>query len=118
MDIRGRDLEECSVFELEGSLDLHSVHDLKNLFHHLKNKNKNIIFDFSAVKKIDSSGIGCLMFGQKLLAKSDKKIKITNLNSQVKIIFQITRGYEFFEIFDELERAISSTEKMNNKEAA
>ena len=41
---------------------------------------------------------------QKILANSDKKIKITNLNSQVKIIFQITRGYEFFEIFDELEK--------------
>ena len=117
MDIRGRELEECSVFELEGSLDLHSVHDLKNLFLHLKNQNKNVIFDFSAVKTIDSSGIGCLMFGQKLLANNEKKIKITNLNPRVRIIFQITRGFEVFEIFDELDRAISSTEISKRKAA-
>ena len=117
MDIRGRELEFCSVFELEGSLDLHSIHDLKLLFKHAKDKDQDIIFDFSAIKYIDSSGIGCLMFGQKLLTESGRSLKIVNLSAQVKIIFQITRGYEVFEIFDEIENAISAA-GISNKEAA
>lgn len=120
MDIRGREFEGWTLIEFDGSLDLHIIQDFKNLFKHLSKQNKNILFDFKNLKKIDSSGISCLMFGQKILFSNNLKFRISNLNPAVKIVFQITRGYEIFDIYDELEYAISdnvSIEK-NKQEVA
>ena len=117
MEIRGKEYNNWSLFELDGALDLHSIHDLKSLFKHLCNQDKNVLLDFDKVRSVDSSGISCLMFGQKLLSDSGKKLRIAKLSSSVKIIFQITRGYEVFEIYDELSYAAQPGELDQEKAA-
>ena len=118
MEISGREVNGWSLFELDGSFDLHSIHDIKNLFKHLCHQPNNIIFDFSKVKKIDSSGISCLLYGQKLLKRFNKEFRITRLKNDIKIIFQVTRGFESFDIFDEIEKAAESIEKISSKQVA
>ena len=106
MDIRGREYKGWNLIELEGSLDLHSIQDFKTLFNHLANQDKNILFDLKHVKNVDSSGIACLMYGQKVLSRKNINLRFSNLNPAVKIVFQITRGYEIFEIFDDIDFAV------------
>ena len=117
MEIRGKEYNNWNLFELEGPLDLHSVHDLKNLFIHLKRQNKNVLLDFGDVKKVDSTGITCLMFGNKILADAGLKLRIANLLPGVKIVFQITRGFEVFEIFDEVSYAAEAVDIEDKKVA-
>ena len=118
MEIRGKEYNNWNLFELDGSLDLHSVHDLKNLFKQLRDQERNVVLDFKNVRKVDSSGIGCLIFCQKILNASDKSLRIVNLSDRVRIVFQITRGFEIFEIYDELKFAVESYDINKDKQAA
>ena len=118
MEIRGKEHNNWNLFELDGSLDLHSVHDLKNLFKQLCEQGRNVVLDFKNVRKVDSSGIGCLIFCQKILNSSDKSLRTVNLSDQVRIVFQITRGFEIFDIYDEVNFAVEQNDINIDKQAA
>jgi len=117
LEIRGRDHNNWNLFELDGSLNLHSVNVLKSLFKQLKSQDKNVILDFTKIKKVDSTGISCLIYCQRVLAESGSELRIIGLCPSVKIIFQITRGYEIFSIYDDLKFAAENDDS-NLKEAA
>ena len=106
MEISGKEQNGWSVLQLDGSFDLHTIHDVKNVFKHLSKQDKNVLVDFTNVKSIDSSGVSCLVFCQRLLHKNENYLRIAGLNSKVRVIFQITRGFEIFDIFDEVDVAL------------
>ena len=106
MEIIGKEQNGWNVLQLDGSFDLHTIHDVKNVFKHLSTQGKNVLVDFTRVKSIDSSGVSCLVFCQKLLHQNEGALRIAGLNSKVRVIFQITRGFEIFDIYDEVEVAL------------
>ena len=108
MEISGKEQNGWSILQLDGSFDLHTIHDVKNIFKHLSTQGRNVLVDFTNVKNIDSSGVSCLVFCQKLLHKNEISLRIAGINSKVRVIFQITRGFEIFDIFDEVDVALEA----------
>jgi len=67
-----------------------------------------IIFDFKAVKFMDSSGIGFLVSVLKELAKKNGKLRLCNINGTIESILHQVQLYSFFEIYDSCEEALES----------
>ena len=66
---------------------------------------KNLLLDLS---KIDSSGLGALVF---LLQKASAKggtVKLACLQPRPRIIFEITKVFRVFEIYDTVDAALQS----------
>ena len=84
--------------------------DFKNDFLALiENGNtKKIIVDFSKVEFVDSSFLGAIVSGLKKITSLKGDIKILSLQSPVRAMFELTRLYKVFEIFDNKEDALNS----------
>jgi len=72
------------------------------------NKQNKIIINFEEVCFVDSSFLGALVEGLKKINEFKGDIKITGLHSSVRLMFELTRLYKVFEIFDNKNDAILS----------
>lgn len=69
---------------------------------------KKIVIDFETVDYIDSSFLGGIVTALKIMTKYNGDIKVVNLKPTVKALFEITRLYKVFEIFEKREDALLS----------
>ena len=86
------------------------VGNIENFYEKLMDKilkYKKVIFDFSDVKFIDSSGVGLLITFLKELNKRKISIKLCSLNKDLKNIFKKLNVFSFFEIYENCEEAIA-----------
>jgi anti-sigma B factor antagonist len=74
----------------------------------------NILLNLGDVRHIDSAGIGELMSCYTSVNNRGGKLKLLNLNKNVRNLLQITRLYTIFEVEDDEQRAVASFEKSSN----
>jgi anti-sigma B factor antagonist len=86
------------------------VKDFKNfLFNLIDNEQKKkIILDLSNVEFVDSSFLGAVVSGLKKVTAIKGDIKVVELQAPVRAMFELTRLYKVFEIFDNKQDAINS----------
>ncbi|MEM7106156.1 MAG: STAS domain-containing protein [Bacteroidota bacterium] len=116
--------EQYSVFELqEEKLDSVIAPDLKSQFIIMKNEGTaNLIFDLSAVKYVDSSGLSAILTGNRLwkgdgvfiLACVDspsiqKLIEISRLQTILTIMPTVDEGVDFV-LMEEIEKDLNKEE--------
>ena len=94
---------------LDERIDAHNSAELKDyLLGLLEKGNTQIIVNLGKVRFIDSSGLGALLSGQKnSLAKSGKLV-LTNIQTQVYSMFELTRLNRVFEIFADVDAVLKS----------
>ena len=68
----------------------------------------NVVVDLGGVKFMDSSGLGSLMGLLKCVSERGGDMKIARLQKKVRMVFEITRAYEVFDIFDSVEEALKA----------
>ncbi|MFO7820028.1 MAG: STAS domain-containing protein [Halanaerobacter sp.] len=79
--------DEIVILQLSGELDMATVEPLVNKVLEIKEEYQKIIFDFSEVAFVDSTGVGNII---KLLQDNDDlDYAITNLREEVEEIFTI-----------------------------
>jgi len=69
---------------------------------------RNILLNLGDVRHIDSAGIGELMSCYTSVNSQGGKLKLLNLNKNVRNLLQITRLYTIFEVEDDEQRAVAS----------
>jgi anti-anti-sigma factor len=69
---------------------------------------KNVIIDLSATEFVDSSFLGALVAGLKKATMRSGDLKIVGLQPPVRAMFELTRLYRIFDIFDTTEDARNS----------
>lgn len=69
---------------------------------------KKIIIDLSKVEFVDSSFLGAIVSGLKKVTGVKGDIKVLGLQPPVRAMFELTRLYKVFEIFDSREDAVLS----------
>ncbi|TFB11979.1 anti-sigma factor antagonist [Candidatus Marinimicrobia bacterium MT.SAG.3] len=75
----------------------------------LQNKEvKNLLFNLSMVKSIDSSGLSSLLFGRRLIADREGKCLIINPQPKVTSLMRIARLDTVFIIHDDEGSALKS----------
>lgn len=67
-----------------------------------------IVVDLSETDFVDSSFLGVLLAGLKKATIHNGEMKISGLQPSVKNIFELTRLYRIFDIFEKREEAVAS----------
>ena len=70
--------------------------------------NENVVVDLSICEFVDSSFLGALVAGLKKTTMKSGDLKIVGLKPPVKAMFELTRLYRIFDIYDKQEEALSS----------
>lgn len=110
MDIKTENTDGITVlFIREDRLDANNSESLKAEFHKLfETGAKDMIIDLKEVLFIDSSGLGALVSGYKSSSVLHGSLKLSNLQSQVKSMFELTRLHRVFDIFTTVDDALQS----------
>ncbi|GAC1471080.1 MAG: STAS domain-containing protein [Desulfuromonadaceae bacterium] len=110
MDIKTELTEGITVlFIREDRLDANNSEELKAELHRFfESGTKDLIIDLKEVHFIDSSGLGVLVTGYKNASTLHGSLKLSNLQSQVKSMFELTRLHRVFDIFTTVDDALQS----------
>ncbi|NCD34963.1 MAG: anti-sigma factor antagonist [Spartobacteria bacterium] len=70
---------------------------------------KNYVIDLEGVGVMDSAGLGALMVALKRVTEHGGDLRVACLQKKPRMVFEITRAYKVFEIFDTLEDAVEAS---------
>lgn len=100
------------IVSIIGELDHHSAEYIRQKvdMEIIKSTTKNLIFDFSKVSFMDSSGIGVIIGRYKNIQKMNGKAAITNVNTQVKRIFEMSGLLKIIPAYKDVSAAMHSFE--------
>lgn len=73
-------------------------------------KIKDVVVNLSGVDNMDSSGLGSLLKALKLIWHRQGDLYISCLQKKPRVVFEITRAYKMFEIFDTEQEALNAFE--------
>ncbi|MGB9081273.1 MAG: STAS domain-containing protein [Desulfuromonadaceae bacterium] len=110
MDIKMETTEGIAVLYIrEDRLDANNSEELKaELRRFFEDGTKDLIIDLKEIHFIDSSGLGVLVSGYKNASILHGSLKLSNLQSQVKSMFELTRLHRVFDIFNTVDDALQS----------
>ena len=98
-----------TVCQVDGEIDINSSPDIKKAFDKLISKKApKIVINLSKVSYVDSSGLATLVEILKNMKAYGGKMRLTNLSSKVKSLFEITKLDRLFEILPEEEEAVTT----------
>jgi anti-sigma B factor antagonist len=110
VEISEEKINEICLLKLKGRLDFQSAKKIKEYVNLLaKKKLINIIIDMEHIYFIDRLGIGSLVACLHLIKQSGGDIKIVSLQEKIRMIFELTRIYRIFKIFNDLETAVKNS---------
>jgi len=69
---------------------------------------RNVVIDCQGVEFMDSSGLGALIALLKRVSEHGGDLKLARLPKKVRMVFEITRAYKIFQIFDTVEEALNA----------
>jgi stage II sporulation protein AA (anti-sigma F factor antagonist) len=92
-----------------GELDHHSAEYIRQKLDSeiIKSTTKNMIFDFSQLTFMDSSGIGVIMGRFKNVQNLNGKVSLVNINDQIKRIFDMSGLHKIIPVYDSIDTAIN-----------
>lgn len=67
----------------------------------------NYVIDLEQVDFMDSAGLGALIAVLKRVSERGGDMKIANLQKKPRMVFEITRAYKVFEIYETVEDALN-----------
>ncbi len=112
MVIKTRIYGNSLYVEIEGELDHHNTEILREALQNaiIKKHVLNIIFDFSKLKFIDSSGVGLILGRYKEVKEQGGKVGIVNANQQVDRVIDISGLKKIIKTFKSSKEAIKEFE--------
>jgi len=69
---------------------------------------RNVVVDMEGVDFLDSSGLGSLIALLKRVSERGGDMKIAGLQKKVRMVFEITRAFKVFDIFDNTADALKA----------
>lgn len=107
MNIKEQKNNDVVICVLEGEVDINTSPELRKTFDGIVKANeKKVLVDFSGVSYIDSSGLATLIEMFQRLKKIGGSLRFCNMSGKVKNIFEITKLFKLFEVFDTSQDAI------------
>ena len=98
------------IAELRGELDHHSAQEIRNKLDDAieRDKIQNLIMSFEGVTFMDSSGIGVVIGRYKKLSIRGGKLLVTNINSTIGKVFELSGLYKIIKVYASIEEALRS----------
>ncbi|MEI6808022.1 MAG: STAS domain-containing protein [bacterium] len=111
MNVRFEVRESRGIITITGALNAASVDSFRTQLFRWMGENdavRQIVLDLAAMDFIDSAGLGVIIAILKRVTEQNGDIRIANLQRKARVVFEITRAYKIFEIFDSLEEALKA----------
>lgn len=108
MNLSHEILGDIAVIKISGRLDATNSKALKDKFHSLLSSSRNYVMDLSEMNFIDSTGLGSMVSCLKNASEHDGEVKLACLQPKARMVFEITRAYRIFDIFDDVSTAVES----------
>ena len=110
MDIHTRMLDHTLIIELTGEIDHHVVGQVKDKIDraYTTTNARDMVFDFSGITFMDSSGIGLIMGRYKHLPPGGK-LSVAGVNDHIKRVFDISGVGKLINITDSIEKVIGGS---------
>lgn len=97
-----------SIFAIEGRLDAQGIKDLEAAVQHaLSEGSKSLLFDFSQLDYINSSGLRILVMAYQQLTTQQGTIAICGTRDYIQEIFDISGYNKIFAMFPDKEQAMA-----------
>ena len=108
MELRSSQKAQGTVIAVEGELDLYNAFKLKELtVKTLGEGAPALIINMSAVKYIDSSGVGAVIHSYAQCKSKQKPFFVTNLHGTVRRVIEMTKLIGFLPIAETEEEALT-----------
>lgn len=105
-----REIGDVTVIDMEGRITLGEgsalLRDLVK--ENLSKGRKKIVMNLAGVNYIDSTGLGELVSGYRLVKSEGGELKLLNLSKKVTDLLQITKLYTVFDIHSQEAQAVGS----------
>ena len=108
MKLKSQKIDDVVVIEISGRLNAVNVHLLKKKFQKFYPEENSFVFDLSGLEYLDSTGLGGIVSCLKTATNSNGDVKIACLQNKTKMVFEITRAYKIFDIFEDVNSAIAA----------
>lgn len=108
MQILSQETDGILIVSPEGRLTVGTAEAFKKELDGFSAKAVKIVLDCSKMEYIDSTGLGVVVRFFKDFTGRGGKFAISSLQPKPKLVFEITRAYKIFDIFDTTPAAIDS----------
>ena len=99
------------IFQIKKSLTAATVDALReqiSSWQEAESDVKNYVIDMEKVEFMDSAGLGTLIAVLKRVTERGGDMKIAALQKKPRMVFEITRAYKVFEIFETVDDALKT----------
>lgn len=105
-----RDVGDVTVIDMEGRITLGEGSSLLRdlIKENLSKGRKKIVMNLAGINYIDSTGLGELVSGYRLVKSEGGELKLLNLSKKVTDLLQITKLYTVFDIHSQESQAVGS----------
>lgn len=111
MELQQKKVNNVPVVEVVGRLTADCADQYKQTLTDVIAQNNRIVVDLEKLEYIDSTGLGAMVFILQRNFDNGGDIKIAKLQGKARIVFDITKAYKIFDIFDTVEEAVAALQK-------
>jgi anti-sigma B factor antagonist len=98
-----------SVCYIDGEIDINTSPSIKKQFDKLLSaKTAKVVVNLSKVTYVDSSGLATLVEILKNMRSYGGRLRLTNMSSKIKSLFEITKLEKLFDIMADESEAVST----------
>ena len=108
MQITATKSDDVLILKIEGRLTVSSDLLLKAEIEKYSENVSKIVLDCSMMEYLDSTGLGLIVRFYKEFSSKGEKFALAALQAKPKLVFEITRAYKIFDIFDTTQAAIDA----------
>ncbi len=105
-----REVGDVTVIDMDGRITLGEGSALLRdmVRENLSRGRRKILMNLGGINYIDSTGLGELVSGYRLVKSEGGELKLLNLNKKVTDLLQITKLYTVFDIHNQESEAVAS----------
>jgi anti-sigma B factor antagonist len=110
LQIAARHLDNVTIFDISGDIDLASSPQLrKALLREFRElKTPRVVLNLGAVRYMDSSGVASLVEALKASREVGSRFILFGLNRTVREVLQLSRLAKIFEIYEDEAQSVAS----------
>lgn len=106
MEITQKEIENVLVVSIDGRLTADCADQFKKHINDVLADYGKIVLDLEKMAYIDSTGLGAMVFALQRLSDEGGRLALASLQPKPRIVFNITKAYKIFDIYDSVDAAI------------
>ena len=112
MEMRFEYIDKVLVAHLQCHLDHSGAENFKYVLSERMKPGEKIVLDLEKLVNIDSYGLDALLAMAQKALENDSLIKLARVSADMRVVLDITKVYQVFEIFSTIEEAVASCQEV------